>query len=130
MMSRGINCHLPLLNLFYGHNWLPTPRRCNGHLYTLYTLATPFQRWIIDLDFLFDYCSRLTLYTPISKNGQTPANNSSANCWRIVWVCLTILWHCCLKGKGKKNPVQCIFQLSRMVHLLFNSSFFVWFLNS
>ena len=130
MMSRGINYHLPLLNLFYGHNWPPTRRRCNGHLYTLYTLATPFQRWIIDLDFLFDYCSRLTLYTPISKNGQTHANNSSANCWRIVWVCLTILWHCCLKGKGKENPVQCIFQLYRMVHLLFNSSFFVWFLNS
>ena len=32
----------------------------------------------------------LTLLAPVSQNGQTHSNNSSANCRRIVWVCLTI----------------------------------------
>ena len=30
---------------------------------------------------------------PISQNGQTHSNNTSAICRRIVWVCLTILWN-------------------------------------
>ena len=37
----------------------------------------------------------LKFVKPLSANlqkGQTHSNNSSANCWRIVWVCLTILW--------------------------------------
>ena len=33
----------------------------------------------------------LTLKAPISQNGQTHSDNSSANCRRIVWVRLTIL---------------------------------------
>ena len=33
------------------------------------------------------------------ENGQTHSNNSSANCRRIVWVCLTILWGWHLKDK-------------------------------
>ena len=32
------------------------------------------------------------------QNGQTHSNNSSANCRRIVWVCLTVLWVWRLKG--------------------------------
>ena len=40
----------------------------------------------------------LTLEAPISQNGQTYSTNSSANCRRIVWVRLTILWDWCLKG--------------------------------
>ena len=40
----------------------------------------------------------LTLYAPISQDGQTHWNNSSANCQWIVWVCLTILWDWHLKG--------------------------------
>ena len=44
----------------------------------------------------------LTLYAPISQNGQTHSNNSSANCRRIVWVFLTILWDWRLKDKLKQ----------------------------
>ena len=40
----------------------------------------------------------LTLKAPISQNAQTHSNNSSANCRRIVWVCMTILWDWRLKG--------------------------------
>ena len=43
--------------------------------------------------------AHLTLsQVPISQNGQTHSNNSLANCRRIVWVCLTILWDWHLKG--------------------------------
>ena len=31
------------------------------------------------------------------QNGQTHSDNSLANCRRIAWVCLTILWGWCLK---------------------------------
>ena len=41
----------------------------------------------------------LTLSAAIPQNGQTHSNNLSAICRRIVWVCLTILWNWCLKGK-------------------------------
>ena len=40
----------------------------------------------------------LNIWVPISQNGQTHSNNSSADYRRIVWVCLTILWDWCLKG--------------------------------
>ena len=40
----------------------------------------------------------LTLWVPISQNGQARSNNSSAICRQIVWVCLIILWGWCLKG--------------------------------
>ena len=40
----------------------------------------------------------LTLKTQIPQNSQTDSNNSSANCQRIVWVCLTILWNWRLNG--------------------------------
>ena len=40
----------------------------------------------------------LTLYAPISQNGQTHSNNSLANCRQIVWACLAILSDCRLKG--------------------------------
>ena len=40
---------------------------------------------------------------PIPQNGQTHSNNSSANCRRIVWVCLAILWNWCLKVKLVKS---------------------------
>ena len=40
----------------------------------------------------------LTLWAPISQNGQTQSNNSPKNCRRIVWVCLTILWDWRLKS--------------------------------
>ena len=40
----------------------------------------------------------LTLSAPISQNGQTHSNNSSAICRRIVWVCLAILWDWRLKA--------------------------------
>ena len=40
----------------------------------------------------------LTLWAPIPKNGQTHSNSTSANCRRIVWKCLTILWYRRLKG--------------------------------
>ena len=42
--------------------------------------------------------SILTLWAPIPQNSQTPSNNLSAICRRIVWVCLTILWDWRLKG--------------------------------
>ena len=32
----------------------------------------------------------LILWAPIPRNGQTHSKNSSANCRKIVWVCLTI----------------------------------------
>ena len=35
----------------------------------------------------------LTRWVLIPQNGQTHSNNSSANCQRIVWMCLTILWN-------------------------------------
>ena len=40
----------------------------------------------------------LTVSVPISQNGQTHSNNSSASYRRIVLVCLTILWDWHLKG--------------------------------
>ena len=40
----------------------------------------------------------LTLSVPISQNGQTHSNNSSANCRRIAGVCLTIFVGLALKG--------------------------------
>ena len=40
----------------------------------------------------------LTLHAPIQQNGQTHSKNSSANCRRIAWACLTILWNWHLKG--------------------------------
>ena len=39
----------------------------------------------------------LTLYALISQNGHMHSNNSSVIWWRIVWVCLTILWDWYLK---------------------------------
>ena len=42
--------------------------------------------------------THLTVQAPTPQNGQTHSNNSSANCRRIVWVCLTILWAWRLKG--------------------------------
>ena len=36
------------------------------------------------------YLIRLTFSAPTPQNGQLHSNNSSANCRRIVWVCLTI----------------------------------------
>ena len=42
----------------------------------------------------------LILETPISQNGQTHSNNSSAIYRRIVWACLTILWGWCLKNSN------------------------------
>ena len=42
--------------------------------------------------------STLTLLVPFSQNGQTHSNNSLAISQQIVWVCLTILWDCRLKG--------------------------------
>ena len=39
----------------------------------------------------------LTLLAPISQNGQTRSNYSSANWRRIVWLCLAILWDSRLK---------------------------------
>ena len=50
-----------------------------------------------DAEILIKY---LALYTPIPQNGQTHSNNSSANCRRIVWVCLTILWGWRLRVKA------------------------------
>ena len=41
------------------------------------------------------------IFNPLSanpKNGQTLSNNSSTICWRIVWMCLTILWNWQLEG--------------------------------
>ena len=51
-------------------------------------------------------CSELTLQTPLSQNCRTHSNNSSANCRRIVWVCLTILreWRLSLKGNIFTKP--------------------------
>ena len=43
-------------------------------------------------------CDYLNPFSAISQNGQTHTNNSSANCRRIVWVCLTILWDWRVKG--------------------------------
>ena len=37
------------------------------------------------------------LYASIPQNVQIHSNNSSANCQRIVWVCLNILWDWRLK---------------------------------
>ena len=42
--------------------------------------------------------SILTLQAPTLQNGQTHSSNSSGNCRRIVWVCLTILWGWHSKG--------------------------------
>ena len=43
------------------------------------------------------YLNFLTIYAPIPQNRQTHSSNLSAICWRIVWVCLTILWNWRLK---------------------------------
>ena len=43
------------------------------------------------------FINQLTLQAPIPQNGQTHSNNSSANCRRIVWACLTISWYWRLK---------------------------------
>ena len=49
----------------------------------------------------FFYCTKesspnfntnINLLSANPRNGQTHSNNSSANCRRISWVCLTILW--------------------------------------
>ena len=53
----------------------------------------------------------LSVINPLSansQNGQTHSNNSSANCRRIVWVYLTILWDWhlkvnCSKQNSKEN---------------------------
>ena len=50
---------------------------------------------------LFPLLWWINLFHPLNANsriGQTHSNNSSWNCRRIVWVCLTILWDCGLKG--------------------------------
>ena len=41
---------------------------------------------------------RFTFKSQLQKNGQTNSNNLSANCWRIVWVCLIIFWVWSLNG--------------------------------
>ena len=40
----------------------------------------------------------LILSAPTPQNGQKHLTNSSVNCRRIAWVCLTILWDWRLKG--------------------------------
>ena len=51
------------------------------------------KKWLLSRS----YNPNLTLSASILQNGQTHANNSSAICRRIVWVCLTILSDCRLK---------------------------------
>ena len=99
----------PLLKI-----WLEAqpPRSCRkgeGRGCTLWNFVEILKRSIIkaglNVSFLLSSLLKdmhnscfLTLYAPISQNGQTHWNNSSANCQRIVGVCLTILWDWHLKG--------------------------------
>ena len=39
-----------------------------------------------------NFNTNINLLSANPRNGQTHSNNSSANCRRISWVCLTILW--------------------------------------
>ena len=47
---------------------------------------------------LYRFHLELIFRVPPSESRQTHSNNSSANCRRIVWVCLTILWGWRLKS--------------------------------
>ena len=59
------------------------------------------QNYCKETSALFPLIWWINLFHPLNANsriGQTHSNNSSWNCRRIVWVCLTILWDCGLKG--------------------------------
>ena len=73
--------------------------------------------WCFFLKLSKAFSVSLTLSAPISQNGQTHSNNSSAIPRRIVWVCLTILWDWRLKGKYGNDV------LSRSVELFVEKPF-------
>ena len=54
----------------------------------------------------------------ISQNSQTHSNNSSANCRRIVWVCLTILWHWHLRVKMHETRFSNIYILFLIITII------------
>ena len=64
------------------------------------------------------------LFADWVRNSQTRSNNSSAICWRIVWVCLTIFgdW----RLKGRKKLIWCTKNPNVYIHAFRNHWSFSW----
>ena len=100
--------HWNIFHIFFWcfFRWLGTSKRLQGYFLPFEVLKLfCCQHWLlpaglcslcVSVFFGGLYFQIISLLSAILQNGQTHSNNSSA--WRIVWVCLTILWNWCFKG--------------------------------